>query len=172
MDAKRWWVVDELQIWRLKVWAWKQCFVGTVSYAEYKRQKELTKKFGCQKICGWTADMEVESMGVKASLQRAWQIGQWTDVVLVGGDNTEVGLKAFKILETLNWDFDDKVEARQEYPNVDIFRWRHIGWCWRHTRPCLVRLKMLTVSMIILVKSLVRSNQSHLLTKVSEQLSM
>ena len=36
------------------------------------------------------ADMEVESMGVKASLQRAWEIGQWTDVVLVGGDHTEV----------------------------------------------------------------------------------
>ena len=31
-------------------------------------------------------------MGVKASLQRAWEIGQWTDVVLVGGDHTEVGL--------------------------------------------------------------------------------
>ena len=30
-------------------------------------------------------------MGVKASLQRAWEIGQWTDVVLVGGDHTEVG---------------------------------------------------------------------------------
>ena len=37
------------------------------------------------------ADMEAESMGVKASLQRAWEIGQWTDVVLVGGDRTEVG---------------------------------------------------------------------------------
>ena len=36
------------------------------------------------------ADMEAESMGVKASLQRAWEIGQWTDVVLVGGDHTEV----------------------------------------------------------------------------------
>ena len=36
------------------------------------------------------ADMEAESMGVKASLQRAWEIGQWTDVVLVGGDQTEV----------------------------------------------------------------------------------
>jgi len=29
-------------------------------------------------------------MGVKASLQRAWEIGLWTDVVLVGGDHTEV----------------------------------------------------------------------------------
>ena len=36
------------------------------------------------------AEMEAESMGVKASLQRAWEIGQWTDVVLVGGDQTEV----------------------------------------------------------------------------------
>ena len=36
------------------------------------------------------AEMEAESMGVKASLQRAWEIGQWTDVVLVGGDHTEV----------------------------------------------------------------------------------
>ena len=30
-------------------------------------------------------------MGVKASLQRAWEIGMFTDVVLVGGDHTEVG---------------------------------------------------------------------------------
>ena len=35
--------------------------------------------------------MEAESMGVKASLQRAWEIGMFTDVVLVGGDHTEVG---------------------------------------------------------------------------------
>ena len=42
------------------------------------------------------AEMETESMGVKASLQRAWEIGLWTDVVLVGGDHTEVGREIFK----------------------------------------------------------------------------
>ena len=55
--------------------------------------------------------MEGESMGVKASLQRAWEIGQWTDVVLVGGDHTEVGRAYSKFdmeIEKLgNWELED-----------------------------------------------------------------
>ena len=47
--------------------------------------------------------MEVESLGVKASLQRAWEIGQWTDVVLVGGDQTEVGGDVQMLRTLITW---------------------------------------------------------------------
>ena len=47
--------------------------------------------------------MEVESLGVKASLQRAWEIGQWTDVVLVGGDHTEVGGDVQMLRTLITW---------------------------------------------------------------------
>ena len=38
----------------------------------------------------WDQILDMTAGSVKASLERAWQVGQWTDVVLVGGDQFEV----------------------------------------------------------------------------------